>query len=117
MGLFIFERNKKEEENMQLKKALREFRLPLLKIMCLSKRLNYPGFTKTFEKALEILDSKLSEQDKAKQIIVKTQILGGMWSWNDSPPWTAYHLGIEKEFESITIQFSQSRKILIETMK
>ncbi|MGX7138620.1 hypothetical protein ACWOCD_12210 [Enterococcus silesiacus] len=107
--MFLFGKIQREKESKKLKKALTDFRLPLLKIKYLSKRLDYPGFTKMFENALEILDSDLNDQDKAKQVIAKTQIFGGMGSWGDSPPYTAQTLGIRSEFDEITNQFSNAR--------
>jgi hypothetical protein len=94
---------------VELRKALSEFRTPLIKIKFLSERLNYSGFTKRFEESLEILESNLNDQEKAKRLLVKTDILGGMGTWMDSPPWTAYQLGISKEFDETTKRFSIAR--------
>lgn len=109
LDFLLFRTNKKDKENLQLKDALSEFREPLIKIKLLSEKLNYSGFTKQFKESLEILESNLDDQEKVKRILVKTEILGGMGTWNDSPPWTAFQMGISREFEETTKQFSIAR--------
>ncbi|MGX7150485.1 hypothetical protein [Enterococcus ureasiticus] len=110
-------KNKKVKENTQLRKALFEFRTPLIKIKLLSERLNYSEFTKRFEESLEILESNLHDQEKAKRLLVKTEILGGIGTWMDSPPWTAYQLGISSEFDKTTKRFSISRSKIKKYLK
>lgn len=109
LDFLLFRINNKDKENLQLREALSEFRTPLIKIKLLSEKLNYSGFTKRFEESLEILESNLDDQEKAKRILVKTEILGGMGTWNDSPPCTAFQMSISKEFEETTKQFSIAR--------
>lgn len=110
-------KNKDGNNAKQLKKALAEFRRPLIKMGYLSERLNYPGFTKRFRESLEILESNLNDIEKAKRLLVKTEIVGGMGTWMDSLPWTAHQLGISNEFDETTSRFSITRSEIKKWLK
>jgi len=49
-----------------------------------------------FNSALNVFELDISNQEKAKRILVKSQVFGGMGSWNDSPGYKAYRLGIKR---------------------
>ncbi|MBC1992430.1 hypothetical protein HCJ62_06600, partial [Listeria welshimeri] len=75
---------------------------------------DYPNFSRIFNSGLTILKEDLSDQDKAKLVVAATRIFGSMGSWNDSPPWSAQQLNMEKEFEEITSEFYEKRKQLMQ---
>ncbi|MBF2387529.1 hypothetical protein [Listeria welshimeri] len=99
---------------MILERELLEFKCSLLKIKKLSDALDYPNFSIMFNSGLTILKEDLSDQDKAKLVVAATRVFGSLGSWNDSPPWSAQQLNMEKEFEEITSEFYEKRKQLMQ---
>lgn len=76
--------------------------------------MDYPNFSRMFNSGLTILKEDLSDQDKAKLVVAATRVFGSLGSWNDSPPWSAQQLNMEKEFEEITSEFYEKRKQLMQ---
>ncbi|MGY3779490.1 hypothetical protein [Isobaculum melis] len=99
-----------------LESELHEFECSLLEIKDLADKLDYPNFSRMFNLGLTILKEDLSEHDKAKRVVAATCVFGGMGSWNDSPPYSAHQLDMEKEFEEITSTFYEKREQLIKRM-
>lgn len=65
-----------------------------------------------FNSALNIFELDVSNQEKTKWILAKSQVFGGMGSWNDSPGYKAYKLGIKKEYEKVTEELFNQQSIL-----
>jgi len=65
-----------------------------------------------FNSALNVFELDISNQEKAKRILVKSQVFGGMGSWNDSPGYKAYRLGIKKEYEEVTKELFEQQLVL-----
>jgi hypothetical protein len=66
-----------------------------------------------FNSGLTIIELEgVSNSQKAEQILAKTQIFGGIGSWNDSPRYSAYKLGVGGEFDFSTTDFFNQQVIL-----
>ncbi|MBO0447544.1 hypothetical protein IGJ55_000151 [Enterococcus sp. AZ170] len=96
-----------EDDLINTKRALQN-------INRLSEQLDEENFCRMFNSTLNVFDLDISNQEKAKRILAKSQVFGGMGSWNDSPGYEAYRLGIQKEYEEVTEELYKQRSILQE---
>lgn len=91
-----------------------EFQHVLTDIEKLSTEIDFPYFSKVFRKACDALcDNTFAEQhhiptqvpNEFKGIyyaVVTADVFGAMGSWNDSPPWVAHKMGLEKEYHELS---------------
>ncbi|MCP2040055.1 hypothetical protein L1281_000635 [Neisseria sp. HSC-16F19] len=72
----------------------------------LADRLGYPNFAHMMTNTLSSLhDTHLSERERLQRAYDASRIFGGMGSWNDSVPVTAFEMGISDEFDQTTERF------------
>lgn len=73
-----------KNKNKITKDDLLMIKIALENMNGLSKKLNEENFCRMFNAGLNVLAlEELSNKQKAEQILVKTQVFGGMGSWND----------------------------------
>ncbi len=72
-----------EDDLINTKRALQN-------INRLSQKLDENNFCRMFNSALNIFKLDIFNQEKAKRRLLKSQVFGGMGSWNDSPGYNTY---------------------------
>ena len=107
-----FFRKKISNDNVVTDEDLINTKRALQKIIVVSKKLYEENFCRMFDSALKVFNLDLSNEEKAKQILSRSQVFGGISSWNDTPRYTAYKFGIEKEYEEVTEDLFRQLTIL-----
>lgn len=97
------------------------FKLILEQIRDFAETINFKGFSETFQKSADILNGDIKpdgseeyyyalipeENAKLLRAADNCDVFGAMGSWNDSPPYAAYKMGLEKEYDELSDKLFQ----------
>ena len=84
----------------------------------LANKLEQNHFATTFLNGYLVLERKdISLKERLKISLEKTQVSGGMGSWNDSPPYIAYSKGLSDEYHLLTDEFFGVRDKIYKTLE
>lgn len=90
------------------------FKETLKNIAMLAHDMDEFSWEKMFIHAYERLtDSSLTISERLEQAVYKSAVFGGMGSWNDSPPYSAHVHNLSTEYEQLTRQLYEQRKIAL----
>lgn len=100
------------------------FKLILEQIRDFAETINCKGFSEIFQKSINILngDTKPDNSENYYYILIPEEnakllraanncdVFGAMGSWNDSPSYAAYEMGLEKEYNELSDKLFQEMK-------
>lgn len=88
-----------------------EFKKSLQEMTRLADELGCYGFAQMLATGYHILNQEdIPIEKRLSKAYDETHILGGMGSWNDSPPCIAQEKGISERFDSLTDNFGNIRQ-------
>ena len=93
-----------------------DFKNILSRIADLADKIDFQNFANIFTEAFDILDGKNMKDNYYKKYFLLlpernprlfysagiSDVFGGMGSWNDSPPFSAYEKGLENEYNNLS---------------
>lgn len=81
----------------------------------LTIKIDEPNWGKSFfSPALAILqDENLSVDERLKKAYDRTGVFGGMGSWLDCPPYSAYRVGLTQQYDELTEELWECRMAVV----